>query len=549
MQHKGKALFQLVGISAAVLALVACGGGDPQDLASPVGAPHAVVKAGKPTGAAAVAVHLYQALFGKAPGYALMTDYTVQATADAAAFASSLASAFASTSHADLAKLVLDNLGVTATTVPAVNSKGQSEYTLLLDAVQQIFAAFPTMRGQVILNMTNLLEGLEADATYGAAAAVYNTQAAANQTYATNPANTSAAAVTLGGSGSGGTSTTSPALLGGTMQGVALNLTATVSTFAGSVNSPVGTAPKDGVGVAATFGAPVDMTTDGSNLYVADGMLIRKIGIATGAVTTLVGNPTAAMTCPRDGSGVAAEFCKTRGITTDGANLYVTESQRIRKVVIATGVVTTLAGSNVQNSVDGTGTAATFNMPMGITTDGTNLYVVDSAGYKIRKIVIATGVVTTLAGNGTNGPVDGIGLAAGFWAPRYITTDGSNLYVTEVNAIRKIELATGTVTTLAGGRSGTLSNDGVGLAANFSGLYGITTDGTNLYVAEGTSNKIRKVVIGTGVVTTMAGGGTSGKVVDGTGTAASFVAPGGIVSDGKNLFVSETGSWKIRKIQ
>lgn len=197
MKHHRKVLFQFVGISATVLSLLGCGGGDPQDVA----APHAVAKATKPTGGAAVALHMYQALYGKAPSYALMTDYTAQATADASTFAKNLTAAFANTSHADLAKLVLDNLGVTATTVKAVNAQGQSEYAILLDAVQQIFGAYPTMRGQVILNMTNLLEALEADVTYGAAAVAYNNQAAANQTYATNAANTSPALVPVTSSG------------------------------------------------------------------------------------------------------------------------------------------------------------------------------------------------------------------------------------------------------------------------------------------------------------------------------------------------------------
>ena len=185
--------------SSFVLLLSACGGGDPQDPATLAGLPHAVAKAGKPAGASAVAVHMYQALYGKAPGYALMTEYTAQATSDAGAFAKSLESAFAGTSNTDLAKLVLGNLGVTATTVAAVNSKGESEYTLLLGAVQQLFAAYPTMRGQVILNMTNLLADLEADATYGGAAVAYNNQASANHSYATNSANTNAAVVVAGG--------------------------------------------------------------------------------------------------------------------------------------------------------------------------------------------------------------------------------------------------------------------------------------------------------------------------------------------------------------
>lgn len=197
---------KLFAVTLLSLALVACGGGDLQEPVAPAGVPSATAKAAKLSGGAGVAVHMYQALYGKAPSYALMADYTAQATSNASAFATSLTSAFASTSNAALATLVINNLGVTATTVKAVNSKGESEYTLLLDAVQQIFTVYPGMRGQVILNMTNLLADLETDGTYGGAAVTYNNQAAANQTYALNAANTSPAVVAV--TTPGGTSVT-----------------------------------------------------------------------------------------------------------------------------------------------------------------------------------------------------------------------------------------------------------------------------------------------------------------------------------------------------
>ena len=174
--------------------LVACGGGS--DTAS-VPRTTAVVtptkKATTVTGGNAVVIHMYQALYGMAPSNALLVDYAFQANNDASTFVKNLTDRFASTSHADLAKLVLDNLGVTPTTVPAINAKGESEYSLLLDAVKQLFGAYPTMRGQVILNMTNLLAALESDVTYGAAAVAYNGQAQSNIGYSSNDANTSSA--------------------------------------------------------------------------------------------------------------------------------------------------------------------------------------------------------------------------------------------------------------------------------------------------------------------------------------------------------------------
>ena len=177
---------KLLAILFSSLALIACGGGKELVASPPVtkaAAPAPVKKATAVTGGNAVVIHLYQALYGMAPSNALLIDYASQANNDASLFAKTLADRFTTTSHADLAKLVLDNLGVTPTTVPAINAKGESEYALLADAVKQLFAAYPTMRGQVILNMTNLLAGLETDVTYGNAAAAYNSQISANYSY------------------------------------------------------------------------------------------------------------------------------------------------------------------------------------------------------------------------------------------------------------------------------------------------------------------------------------------------------------------------------
>jgi DNA-binding beta-propeller fold protein YncE len=116
----------------------------------------------------------------------------------------------------------------------------------------------------------------------------------------------------------------------------------------------------------------------------------------------------------------------------------------IRKIVIATGDVTTLAGNALQPAghTDAIGAAARFSTPVGITTDGTNLYVAEQYNHTIRKIVIATGAVTTLAGTaGTPGSTDATGAAASFNGPHAITTDGTNLYVADFNnnTIRKIQ--------------------------------------------------------------------------------------------------------------
>ena len=347
-------------------------------------------------------------------------------------------------------------------------------------------------------------------------------------------------------------------LMGGAIQGSPLSLSTEVSTFAGGSGDGDST---DGTGTSATFYAPIGITTDGTNLFVADYYTIRKIVIASGEVTTLAGSGEEGSA---DATGTSATFYRPTGITTDGTNRYVIDSYNytIRKIVIATGVVTTLAGSpgneyedegdGADEMGDGTGTSAGFSWAGGITTDGTNLYVADTNRHTIRKIVIATGVVSTLAGTaGTSGSINATGTSATFNRPTGITTDGTNLYVAERSnhTIRKIVIATGVVTTLAGTAGTSGSNDATGTSATFNSPRGITTDGTNLYVAESENHKIRKIVIATGVVTTLAGSGSQG-MDDGTGTSASFSNPQRVITDGTNLYVTdEEDKGRISKIQ
>jgi sugar lactone lactonase YvrE len=339
----------------------------------------------------------------------------------------------------------------------------------------------------------------------------------------------------------------SSALIGGAIQGSPLTLTNEVTTFAGSSSSGL----IDAIGTAAKFNFPVGITTDGTNLYVADTLnhCIRKIDIATGNVTKLAGG-SSSETGTTDGIGSAARFNAPYGITTDGINLYVSDyfNHMIRKVVIETGEVTTVAGSSASGSINGIGAAARFLRPRGITTDGTHLYVADSGNRIIRRIVIATGSVSTLAGTGTSGSTDGTMTEASFSNPEDIITDGQCLYLTDSvnNNIRKIDLAKNVVSTLAGslipGRI-----DGIAAAASFTSPSGITTDGTNLYIADAGNNLIRQVVITTGEVTTIAGIGTAG-VVNGTSTKAAFSEPTGITTDGISIFITEVGVSQIRRL-
>ncbi|MGB7651011.1 MAG: hypothetical protein WBL62_07435 [Gallionella sp.] len=331
----------------------------------------------------------------------------------------------------------------------------------------------------------------------------------------------------------------------------------TVATATATVSTLYKSSFKDGAATLARFSNLGDVATDGVSLFTADAgnNVIRQTNIATGVTSTLAG--TVGVAGFVDATGTAATFNHPIGITTDGTNVFVADawSNTIRQIVISTGVVTTLAGTaNTLGAVDARGALASFNYPTAVTTDGTNVYVADSSNNTIRQIVISTGVVTTLAGNGVYGGTDGAGLtAATFGYPGGITTDGKNLYVMNDwgTSLRQVVIATGVTTTLAGtyGFSGVL--DGVGAAASF-GCYndvaGITTDGSNLYIADACNGKVRKVVIATGVVSSVTG------LVNTSALPAGVVNPlstwlSGITTDGTSLFVTDSTNMQIKKVQ
>jgi len=138
------------------------------------------------------------------------------------------------------------------------------------------------------------------------------------------------------------------------------------------------------------------------------------------------------------GNAMSSQYDNSTGFTTTSSSTQMGGSIQGTELDLSTAV-TTLAGSS-SGSTDATGTSASFNNPYGITTDGTNLYVADSGNHRIRQIVISTGVVTTLAGS-SSGYTDATGTSARFNYPRGITTDGTNLYVADYgkHRIRKIE--------------------------------------------------------------------------------------------------------------
>ena len=329
--------------------------------------------------------------------------------------------------------------------------------------------------------------------------------------------------------------------------GGAVFTTSFVSTFAGS-----GQGASEGTVTAAMFNYPAGLTMDATgNIYVTEysGNKIRKI-TPTGVVSTFAGSGGIGSV---DGTGTASSFNGPNAIAIDDAsgNVYVADvfNYKIRKITPARAV-STFAGNGLSGSSDGgSETSAQFHTPSGVAVDASgNVYVADTENHKIRKIT-PTGVVSTFAGSGVIGAADGTGTASSFYAPMGVAVDASgNIYVADMKnrKIRKITPA-GEVSTLAGnGNYGSI--DGIGTNPSFKGPIGVAVDASgNVYVVDEYDHKIRKVTAA-GVVSTLAGSGTYGSI-DGTGTVASFKNPRGVLVDAAgNVYVADSGSHRIRKI-
>jgi sugar lactone lactonase YvrE len=298
------------------------------------------------------------------------------------------------------------------------------------------------------------------------------------------------------------------------------------------------------------------------NIFVADtyNHTVREV-FPGGRAATLAG--VAGSSGFRNGPAVpnspsAGLFNYPYGIAVDAnENIYVADAlnNRIRK--ISHGYVTTLAGAGASGSMDGVGTNALFSVPVALAADGAgNVYVADYGNNLIRR-VSPLGVVTTLAGTpGAGGSKNGVNTGAAFFQPSGIAVDNAtNLYVADAgnNLIRKITPdstgANWTVTTLAGMASHSGDLDGSGTNASFNLPQGVAVDGLgNVYVGDSLNRTVRKITVD-GLVSTLAGPDGSYGNADGPAAVARFNGPYGVALDtATNLYVADTANDTIRRI-
>lgn len=348
-------------------------------------------------------------------------------------------------------------------------------------------------------------------------------------------------------------------------------LSGDVTLLAGPKTGNTSVGDVDGVYTNVRFNGPsgITLSSDNSYLLVADAYnnKIKKVITSSGTVSTLVGPIASASssTGSTNGVGTNVRFNQPVAVklSSDNSFAVITENGNlIRKLIMSTLLVTLLAGTisaGVTAGTDGTGTSAKFDSPSDLcfSTDSSYVLIVDSGNHRIRKLTLTTGVVSPFVGGvWTSGMNNGVGTNARFNSPSGIAMIPSGNYalVTDTGntLIRKIVLNTLVVTTIAGTISSSFSDvvDGSGTNAKFFNSYGITfsSDSSYVMIAEG-SYRLRKMVIATSAVTTFAGQQSSGDS-DGTGTNAMFTNPVGvcIFSDLGWVIVSDQANNKLKII-
>lgn len=318
-------------------------------------------------------------------------------------------------------------------------------------------------------------------------------------------------------------------------------------------------------GTAQALGRPQDVAVDRNGiLFIVDtgNLRIRRLH-PNGTMTIVAG--TGDLGFSGDGGPATnARFNAPQGIAIDGVgNIYVADSSnaRVRKIDLD-GIITTFAGNG---SFSGTGdggpaAAAGLNRPIGVAVDGLgNVYIAETLGHRVRK-VDTNGVITTYAGTGTTGFAgdDGPAAAAQIASPRGLAVDvAGNLFIADQTnrRIRKVALD-GTITTVAGiGTAGLSGDGGLATSAQFLSPIRVAVDAAGqLFITDQANQRIRKVAAN-GTITTYAGTGATGSDNGGfagdggPATSALIADPEGLAIDSNgDLAVCDTTNNRIRRI-
>ncbi len=327
-----------------------------------------------------------------------------------------------------------------------------------------------------------------------------------------------------------------------------------ISTFAG--NSGYGFAGDGGPATAAQLSAPRGIAVDASgNLYLADRWNNRIRKISNGTLSTIAGNGQGGFSGD-NGPAANARFNSPDGVAIDkSGNIYISDffNNRVRMVSPA-GVITTVAGTGISgfSGDGGAATSAQLSQPAGLAFDSAgNLYIADSNNGAVRMVTPA-GKISTVAGTGAPGFSGDGGPATGakMMAPFGVALDSSNnLYIADYYGwIRMVTASTGVISTLAGNGSIGYSGDGgPATSAQFYNPLAVAVDSSGtVYVADSNNGAVRMIQNGT--ISTIAGNGTLAYTGDGAlAFFAQFSQLSGIAVDAQgNIYVADTGNNAIR---
>lgn len=291
--------------------------------------------------------------------------------------------------------------------------------------------------------------------------------------------------------------------------------TGTISTIAGTGDAGYRSTDENGPAASAELNGPRAVAVDRrGNIYIADtdNERVRMIDLE-GRIRTIAGNGTAGFRAHDEfGSAIAAELDSPRAVAVDRlGNVYISDynNQRIRKVEATSWVIHTIAGTGTPGYFPAQGggpaTEAEINDPYGIALDELgNLYIADTDNHRVRRVEALTGIITTVAGNGTAGYRAGdegkLATRAMLNAPCAVAVDArGDLYIADMNEhrVRRVDAVTGDISTVAGaGVAGYIfSQDGEPAAvARLNKPRGLAIDtGGALYIADSANNRIRKV--------------------------------------------------------
>jgi hypothetical protein len=300
------------------------------------------------------------------------------------------------------------------------------------------------------------------------------------------------------------------------------------------------------------------------NVFIADqgNSVVREIEILNGNIYTVAGDHSTGY-AGDSGLAIYASFYWPTSVAVDSAgNYYIVDSHenRIRMVDVSSGIVTTIGGNGSAGYSGDSGKAilATLNSPNDLAVNNSrDIFIADQNNHRIRKISHSTGIITTIAGNGNPGfsGDNGPAVSAELNYPAGVALDQSgNIYIADQfnERIREIDASTGFITTIAGnGQSGFSGDGGLATSARFSYPVDVSVDATgNIFVADFSNNRIRKINSVTGIITTVAGNGQSGLSGDGgLATVAKIGNPSGVTLDlAGDLFITQFNNHCVRKV-